>query len=71
MRRLLWAAVALAAAGFIALIWLNTRTLCDIDSAGHEVCNAGPVMGVPGGVIATFVLGLVAAFSLVRATRRE
>ena len=70
-RRLLWAAVALAAAGLIALIWLNGSTLCEFDAAGREICSAGPALGVPGAVLATFFLSLLAMLSLVKALRRD
>ncbi len=71
LKRLLWLAVALAAAGIIALIWLNGTTLCEFDAAGREICSAGPALGVPGAVLATFFLSLLTVFSLVKAFRRE
>jgi len=71
LQRLIWAAVAIASASLIALIWLDSSIVCDVDSAGHEVCRAGPAMGVPGGVLASFFLGLLTVFALVRALRRE
>ncbi|WNM27757.1 hypothetical protein RN607_01765 [Demequina capsici] len=70
-RRLVWAMAALLAAGLDVLLWTRTSTLCDVDSAGHEVCRAGPVMGVPGGVLATFFLTVIVLFSLTRVFRRK
>ena len=57
--------------GDSALPWLIGSTVCTTNSAGVPVCNDGPALGVPGAVLATFWLSVLAIAAAVQVLKKR
>ncbi|WP_084075246.1 hypothetical protein [Demequina sp. NBRC 110052] len=71
MSRTGWALVAVLAAAAATLPWLIGSTVCDTNSAGVTVCKDGPALGVPGAVLATFWLSVIAIVAAIQALKKN